>query len=81
MPPPLSVLPGEDVDEGRPKERDTEEEGERGKKESSRLGEGRLFLLNIAEGSVKKYYPRYCGRDSVSHGWKRMDRESGLSVS
>lgn len=49
MPPPLSVLLGEDVDEGRPKERETEEEGERGKNESSKLGEGRLFLLNIAD--------------------------------
>lgn len=47
IPPPLSLLPGEDADEGRANERETEEDEERGKKESSRLGEGRLFFLGV----------------------------------
>lgn len=47
MPPPLSLLLGEDVDEGRAKESETEDDEERGKKESSRLGEGRLFSLGL----------------------------------
>lgn len=47
IPPPLSLLPGEDADEGRAKESETEEDEERGKKESSRLGEGRLFFLGV----------------------------------
>lgn len=46
IPPPLSPLPG-DVDEGSAKEREMEEDEERGKKESSRLGEGRLLFLGV----------------------------------
>lgn len=54
IPPPLSLLLGEDADEGRANESETEEDEERGKKESSRLGEGRLFFLgvNIVDGLV-----------------------------
>ena len=47
IPPPLSTLPGEDEDEGRAKERETAEDEERGKKESSMLGEGRLFFRGV----------------------------------
>lgn len=47
IPPPLSLLPREDEDVGRAKDSDTEEAEERGKKESSRLGEGRLFFLGV----------------------------------
>lgn len=39
--------PGEDMDEGTVKDRETEEDEERGKNESSRLGEGRLFVLGV----------------------------------
>lgn len=48
---PLSSLPEDDEDEGRPKERASEEAEERGKKESSMLGEGKLFFLveNISD--------------------------------
>lgn len=51
-PPPLSQLPGGDVDGGSVKDRDTDEDEDRGKKESSRLGEGRLVFLgvNILDG-------------------------------
>lgn len=35
------------MDEGIAKERETEEDEERGKNESSRLGEGRLFVLGV----------------------------------
>lgn len=45
--PPLSTLPEEDEDDASPKERAIEEEEERGKKESSRLGEGKLFFLVV----------------------------------
>lgn len=41
------MLPGEHEGEGRAKEREMEEDEERGKKESSRLGEGRLFFLGV----------------------------------
>lgn len=47
IPPPLSLQPGEEVDEGREKESETEEDEDRGKKESSRLGEGRLVFLVV----------------------------------
>lgn len=42
------------MDEGRAKESETEDEEERGKKASSRLGEGRLFFLglNIFDGFI-----------------------------
>lgn len=52
IPPPLSLQPEEEVDEGRAKESETEEDEERGKKESSRLGEGRLVFL-VVNISVK----------------------------
>lgn len=53
----------EDEDEVSPKDRAIEEEEERGKKESSRLGEGKLFFLvwNIAHtcrNQVKRCRPR-----------------------
>lgn len=38
---------GEDAVDGSAKESETEEDEERGKKESSRLGEGRLFFLGV----------------------------------
>lgn len=42
-----SLLPGQEAAGGRVKESDTEEDEERGKKESSRLGEGRLVFLEV----------------------------------
>lgn len=45
--PPLSLLPGQEAAGGRVKESDTDEDEERGKKESSRLGEGRLVCLEV----------------------------------
>lgn len=47
MPAPPSMLPGEQEGEGRAKEREMDEDEERGKKESSRLGEGKLFFLGV----------------------------------
>lgn len=47
IPAPLSMLPAGDEDEGRAKDRETEEDEERGKNESSRLGEGRLVFLGV----------------------------------
>lgn len=41
------MLPAGDEDEGRAKDRETEEDEERGKNESSRLGEGRLVFLGV----------------------------------
>uniref|UniRef100_A0A3P8QK61 SH3 domain-containing protein n=1 Tax=Astatotilapia calliptera TaxID=8154 RepID=A0A3P8QK61_ASTCA len=74
MPPPLSVLPGEDVDEGRPKERETEEEGERGKNESSKLAGKQMPKLSdkklcadsecsypiLIARALQDYYPGDC---------------------
>lgn len=45
--PPPSLLPGWGADGGRAKESDREEDEERGKKESSRVGEGRLVFLEV----------------------------------
>lgn len=46
------------MDEGIVKDRETEEDEERGKNESSRLGEGRLFVLGVNIVQVAVLYSR-----------------------